>query len=219
MVNKSKRLLVEGVDDLHCVVHMMEHHVEWLDGRENAPVDITAVGSVSKILDKTYLKTKLKESGLTILGIIVDADEHSHGRWQSLAAVLQELSLDAPADMPPQGYIAEITDGPRIGIWIMPDNSSQGMIETFLQKLIPLTSQEVWSYSLDAVDTAVSLGAPCKSIHSDKARLHTWLAWQDPPGERMSIAIAKKILDPLSPAGTAFVRWFMELYDIPALVG
>jgi hypothetical protein len=61
---KKNQLLVEGVDDLTAVVGLMQHHVDWPDKREDAPVFISVVGSVDQILNRDFLSTKMKESGL-----------------------------------------------------------------------------------------------------------------------------------------------------------
>jgi hypothetical protein len=41
-------------------------------------------------------------------------------------------------------------------------------------------------------DAALSLGAACRVVHSPKARAHTWLAWQDQPGESFGRAMTRK---------------------------
>jgi hypothetical protein len=96
----------------------------------------------------------------------------------------------------------------------MPDCGSAGMLETFLALLVPATDSAVWDHAVASFETAHSLGAPCLDAHHDKARIHTWLAWQDPPGASFGLALTKKTLDPNAPGAAAFVSWFKQLYRL-----
>ena len=80
---RSKQLLVEGQDDKFSVVGLMEHHVDWPDRPAEPPVYIESIGSVSEILKARFLRTKLKESGLDALGVLIDADVEPIARWDS----------------------------------------------------------------------------------------------------------------------------------------
>lgn len=51
-----------------------------------------------------------------------------------------------------------------------------------------------------------------KSIHKAKARIHTFLAWQEDPGTPMGLAITKKYLKPDSTNCLPFVNWLQELF-------
>ena len=88
------------------------------------------------------------------------------------------------------------------------------MMETFLKFLVPDPDDPILSFATKARDEAKSLGAPFKDAHADKAVIHTWLAWQDPPGRQLHDAIVQKILDPKSPHAAPFVRWFRSLYAV-----
>lgn len=96
----------------------------------------------------------------------------------------------------------------------MPDNQSRGMIETFLRFLVPTASADLWSYALEAMLAARSRGATWRDGHADKAAMHTWLAWQDPPGQSFGNALLTKCLDPNSKLAAAFVQWFRRLYNV-----
>jgi hypothetical protein len=212
--SQSKQLLVEGQDDKFAIVGLMEHHVEWPDRPHQPPVFIDAVGSVSEILNTNYLRTKLKASDLEILGVLVDADDEPNARWNSFRSICTPLFPDIPATLPSGGLVIQNDSGLRLGFWMMPDCSMAGMLETFLKHLIPLSAEPLWKYSESSFDGACSLGAPCRAVHFDKARIHTWLAWQDPPGESLGRALTRRILDPTAPTAAAFVLWFKELYRL-----
>jgi hypothetical protein len=197
----------------------MQHHVRWPHDKSDAPVFINAVGSVDEILNTSYLSTKLKESGLETLGIMIDADDRPIQRWQSLCSLCKSIAPTIPRAMPQAGLIAECETGLRLGFWIMPDCSSTGMLENFLRHLVPTSPEALWEHAQASASHARILGAPYRDVHKDKAQIHSWLAWQDPPGERMGLALTQKILNPYAATAMPFVRWFMDLYQLQGLDG
>lgn len=80
------------------------------------------------------------------------------------------------------------------------------MLETFLAYLVKDESETLWQYSQQVVYEAKSQGANYKPTHVDKAKIHTWLAWQDEPGNQLHIAVKKKILDPQHPKAETFIN-------------
>jgi hypothetical protein len=207
-------MIVEGPDDLFSVVGLMRAHVNWPDEKGNAPVWIDAAGGVEKILEQGYLDTKLMTPGLKILGVILDADTNPHGRYESFRNRCSRPLPGLPRDLPTEGLIAENADHQRLGLWIMPDNTSGGTLETFLRLLVPENSASLWQHAKESVATARTLGASCRECHIPKANLYTWLAWHDEPGQSPGIALTRKLLDPHSPSSGAFVRWFRDLYQL-----
>jgi len=210
--SRTKQLLVEGEDDKFAIVGVLQHHVEWPGQRGKWPVLIEAVGSVSEILNANFVRTKLKESDFEVLGFVIDADDEPPSRWNSFRAICHSQFPDLPEKLPTAGLVTEVQFGLRLGFWLMPDCSSSGMLETFLKYLVPPPAEALWKHSEQAFEVARTLGAPCRSVHHDKARIHTWLAWQDPPGEGPGRALVRKTLDPKAASAVAFVAWFKQLY-------
>lgn len=207
-----KHLIVEDNEDKHTVVHLMRNHVDWPDA--NWPVEVKIGRSADEIINRSFLSIILKQSGLQALGIVLDADEVFEARWRRLRRILIEFVPKVPNELPEEGLICANEEGLRLGVWMMPDNRSSGMLETFLRLLIRREAARVWEYAQLAVRVAKRRGAPYRDAHRDKACIHTWLAWQDPPGERFGIAITIKMLDPHAPSAAAFVDWFRNLYDL-----
>ena len=209
---RPKQLLVEGQDDKFSVVGLMEHHVGWPDRPTEPPVYIESVGSVSEILKASFLRTKLKESGLNALGVMIDADVEPTARWDSFRSTCARTFPDMPDVLPSGGLITQNASGLRLGLWLMPDCSSSGMLESFLRHLVPEPDAPLWAHAESSFEAACRIGSPCRAAHSDKARIHTWLAWQDPPGESLGRALTRKTLDPTVKTATAFVAGFKQLY-------
>jgi hypothetical protein len=169
---------------------------------------------VEKLLDKEEISIQFKtrRETLKILGIILDADEFPANRWQSIRNCLIEIYPDIPQQLPSTGliYPGEI----KLGIWMMPDNQQRGMLETFLQLLLPEGGEALWGFSQQSCQQAREQGACFKDCHSDKAKIHTWLAWQNPPGRQIHQAITERILSPASPQAAVFMQWFRELFEV-----
>jgi len=209
-------LLVEGISDCLCIAELIGHHTHWPNDKKMAPVHIESAGGYQN-MDSSYISTQYKTNGVKNFGIVIDADTDFHSRWSSLRNACLDISNSINASLPTSGLIHEIPeDGKRLGIWIMPNNLSIGMLETFLASLID-ANNPLLNYAKDASRSAkVSHGAPYTSAHSDKATLHTWLAWQEPPGDPLNRAITKKILSPNSASATTFVEWFLNLFQLPS---
>ena len=56
------------------------------------------------------------------------------------------------------------------------------MMETFLLFLRPADNTALHKLAETAVTQAHAVGAPFLEPHRDKALIHSWLSWQDPPG-------------------------------------
>ena len=211
---KPKKLLVEGGDDMRVIVHLMEANgVDWPKGQE--PVHIAPQNGFEEIIKRGAIEAELKASGLETLGIVVDANSSAEQRWAALRICCVAFHPAIPDQLPPAGVIVDSEKSPRLGLWIMPDNRSEGMLETFLRCLVPNgTDDPLLEHAERSRDEAKKLEASYKEVHADKALIHTWLAWQDPPGAQLHEAVFQKTLDPKSPHGKPFVKWFRELFGL-----
>ncbi len=52
-----------------------------------------------------------------------------------------------------------------------------------------------------------------KDVHKSKARIHTWLAWQNPPGLPMGTSIKKNLFDTNKELCLLFIEWIKKLFD------
>ena len=171
----THRLLVEGETDLRVLPYLMEENgVAWENGKE--PVQIKALGGITKF-SKADVSSELKSSELKFLGIILDADQNANAAWKTIQGWFADSFIDMPPQIPAQGFISSVNrDGIRFGAWIMPDNMSVGMLETFLKWLVRDDHQELWSFAEKSCAEAKSLyNAPYKHVHQDKASIHTFL--------------------------------------------
>ncbi|HRI51871.1 MAG TPA: hypothetical protein PLW65_16960 [Pseudomonadota bacterium] len=213
-----RKLLVEGADDLRVIPELIEAAtgVRWGESRDPKLVEIAfeGEGGIDQLLKPGLLGAELKVAGRQALGVIVDADEDPESCWRRLRERCLSLCSELPATLPTEGLVCETNLGVRLGIWVMPDNKGPGMLETFLATLRIAESDGVWQHAQAACKTAAELGAPFKSAHRDKALIHTWLSWQDPPGAQLHQAVRIGSLDPKSPQAAVFVAWFRRLFAV-----
>ena len=52
-----------------------------------------------------------------------------------------------------------------------------------------------------------------KNVHRAKAKIHSYLAWQDEPGKPMGVSITAHVLNPDSPSGIKFLEWLKRLFS------
>jgi hypothetical protein len=211
----TNRLLVEGRDEKFAIVNLVcAHGVPWPKEYTQRPVSVQECGGVTTILEADFISTHFQSSEVRNLGVVIDANDDFASRWNRLRERCRSCVADIPDALPIEGLIRNNADGKRLGIWIMPDNSSAGMLENFLQHLVPAGQEPLWQFASSSTAEARSRGAPYRTAHEAKARIHAWLAWQDPPGQPFGTAMTQKILDVQSASSAPFVAWFRKLYEI-----
>lgn len=203
--DRSRRLIwVEGKDDCAVVRSLCEFHElpEVFGVRGRAGVD--------DVLDNFY--TELRASGAERFGVIVDADGNAQARWDSIRNTLQaEGYADLPERLGPGGMIISgQPHRPTFGAWIMPDNGSPGALEDFAATLVP-DGDALWRRAGEALNAIPDGERRFPDVRRSKARIHTWLAWQEEPGSPMGQAIGKRDLDGNAAAAHRFVGWLRQL--------
>ncbi|HBL14364.1 MAG TPA: hypothetical protein DD379_23845 [Cyanobacteria bacterium UBA11162] len=212
---RTRVLLVEGKEDVRVIPELIEANgVDW-GTRKNPVVYIRDYDGYQQLVDADVILTELQASGLSALGILIDADDNPIGRWQSIRTACLKSIPNLPEILPETGLIHIAPNQVKFGIWMMPDNKIRGMLETFLAYIIPDTGESIWQFAQAAAKEAKTRGAVFTDAHYDKANIYTWLAWQNPPGRQLHQAIMQRILNPNHPNAQKFVSWFKSLYDLP----
>lgn len=215
---KKHVLLVEGPDDAHTLYHLLRRH---LTRSQVDRISIESRGGIETL--RKSLRDTLQEPALEQLGIIVDADTDLDARWHSLRDRLTELGgQNVPASPEPDGTIVTVEQSYRtiqVGIWLMPNNQLPGMLEDFLQFLLP-TDDSLWKRAETSVreipedDLPFDLTGKDKAPWLKKAQIHTWLAWQKEPGRPLGQAITKSYLNPNAPLAQKLVDWLRKLFEL-----
>ncbi len=199
---------MEGVDDQHSVVHLLRRQgYDWDDGSLRRPF-VHRCGGLEPLLGILPVAVK---GPYERLGVVLDADLDMVARWHRLRHAAHSVGLVLPEEPEPKGTIvAGLRSSCRVGFWIMPDNSTTGTLEDFLRTLVP-PCDPCWARAEEAVGRA--LGEGCGTPRNRaKHLLHTWLAWQDPPGMPFGTALSAQVLDSDGPLAARFVSWFHEIF-------
>ena len=149
-----------------------------------------------------------------IVGIVMDADADLNARWQSLRDRLLKLGYTVPAAPAIDGTIIDRPAGaflPRVGIWIMPDNQTRGILEDFLRFRVPAGSR-LFDHVTTSVATIPEGERRFSQLAEPKALIHTWLAWQEEPGKPLGTAITARYFDPGVAQVDVLVSWLNRLF-------
>jgi hypothetical protein len=203
----KKILLVEGTDDEHVLKHVCgARGVQTLD-------EIKPQGGVEQLLENFPIR--LKESDVEALGVVIDADTDLAARWLSLKAPLTTAGYESVPDDPVSTgtILSPPADAllPRVGIWIMPDNRTTGILEDFLRFLVPQGSC-LFEHVQSSVATIPAGERRFSQLNQPKAIIHTWLAWQERPGKPLGTAITAQYLDPGVAQVDLLVSWLNKLF-------
>lgn len=190
-------------------------------------------GGIKNMIDDISLK--IKEDGREAVGILADANGYSLDSckhpWQKIKTKLDEvLTLDKPLPERPcqEGLIRRnITPKQKpkstlcIGVWLMPDNQSNGELENFFARLIDeknLTWARAKEYINQYVESIEQMGNQQdgfdtgKPYKVSKAKVYAWLATRKKPG-KIGAAISKGHgLDFDSELAQRFARWLEKLF-------
>lgn len=203
------KLFVEGPNDCHVISSLCGCH------KVHENFNIVSCGSVEKVIGNF----KLALTNPTVyqrIGIVVDADVDVEKRWRQLEGILKDsgkydcsdlnLSSDGLVLSPIDSYDA------IIGVWIMPNNSLQGMLEDFVFSLVPAENPLIRKAETVLSELEEEGTQQYKAVHRSKAKVHTFLAWQDEPGRPMGQAITAHIMDANAGQAKAFVDWLDKLF-------
>lgn len=211
----KKILLVEGSDDEFVLKHLCGNRgVPRLD-------DVKSHGGVERLLDSFPVRLKASEDG-DVVGVVIDADTDLSARWQSLRNRLIGVGYQGVPENPaPDGTIFDPPADallPRVGVWIMPDNQTKGILEDFLRFLVPAESR-LLQHVLTSVAAIPEGERRFTQLAEPKAIIHTWLAWQAEPGKPLGTAITARYLDPDVAQVDVLVAWLNRLFFAAPVMG
>lgn len=203
------KLLVEGNEDKHVIIAL------WNNAKLPESFDVVDCHSITKLLDNLKIRLTLPQTNERI-GVVVDADADMLARWNAIRDRLQATGkYDCKnLQLPENGLVLNpISFGdPIIGVWVMPNNNLPGLLEDFVATL----SEPDDPLMAKADDVLNQLEEEkiqkYKDVHRAKAKIHSYLAWQDEPGKPMGTSITAHVLNPGSPNGVRFLEWLKRLF-------
>ena len=179
----------------------MEGTFEFHDAKSFQGVLNTVIGYVN-------------EEAMIAVGFVVDADDEPEEHWLQVVNEIAKAnnSIRLPSSSDPNGTIIPEDPGiggPRIGIWVMPDNRSTGELEDFAALMIP-NGDPVWPLAQNYIN---GIPEPRKFDNDKiaKAEVHAWLAARKYPG-LVGLAIREGDLDTSGQLAQTFLHWLSRLF-------
>ena len=202
-------LVVEGQNDLHLVTHLCMRSDPGL----RSAFSFDDAQGVNNVLDR--VRGYINRSDVSAVGFIVDADTNPINRWREVAdrIIAANNDIQIPHVPDSDGTIIPEDPGigsPRIGIWVMPDNSAPGELEDFVAQMIP-GGDPVWPLSQDYID---GIPPDARKFDDDsiaKNQVHAWLAARRFPG-LVGLAIREGDLNVNNPLSQRFLNWLTRLF-------
>lgn len=200
----NKKLLVEGNDDQHVIWSLCE--------RFNIPetFDVINCDGINHIFEQ--IPVRFKQYGIETVGIIIDADTDIKKRWNSISSILSAQGYSVPINLPSNGLIIENNNNIKVGVWIMPNNYINGMLEDFISFLVPEDDKLlpiIHETLLDVEEQGLNLYS---MNHKSKAIIHSWLALQEEPGTPLGLGITKRYLSTEQKICLKLINWLIALF-------
>ena len=174
-IELPKMLLVEGESD--------RRFFEALLGRLSAieTVQVEPYGGKSKLRNfLRLLQVSPDYQEIDSIGITRDADQSSASAFQSIRSLLMSAGLDSP-DEP----IVATRGRPRVSVYIFPDCTNMGMLETLNLSAV---QDDPAMPCVEQYFQCLEEGASMHSKNPDKARAHAFLASRTNPELRVGEA-------------------------------
>jgi hypothetical protein len=211
----SSKLIVEGQTDTLFFAALLQ--------KIALSVEIKPHHGITKIPDLlTAYFDDLQDGTIKRLGIVADADYITpkgqggfNKRWQLLTNPLRKMGyeINIPPSQPYTGSIfTHAEELPPIGLWLMPDHQSDGMLEDLIKQTVygdrQLSLLQTATTCLEQLP--ITLFQP---HHHTKATVYSWLAWQTRPGQALVSTINANLINLHSPEMQAFFQWLREVFQ------
>jgi len=163
----DQKLLVEGNDDQHVIWALCEKY------KVLETFDIVDSNGIDNLF--LQLPIRFKQFGVRSIGMIIDADVNISDRWVMIQGILQKNGFSSGISNKQKGLIAANGNGFKIGVWIMPNNLINGMLEDFIKFLIPEEDALIPIVNTTLENVAASGFQKYSSAHKSKAFIHACL--------------------------------------------
>lgn len=206
-------LLVEGNDDFH-VVHSIckkfSIDVRNLENPKGGNFSVIDCKGIDELFEQIPIRFKSSQTILKI-AVIIDADSNIKSRWQTLENIFSDIGFEVPKNLPKDGLV--LSNGNRtIGVWIMPNNNLNGMLEDFITFLVPKDDDILPIIENTLNDIEKQRINKYQVIHRSKAKIHSWLSLQEEPGTPLGQGITKRYLTIDEENCSLFVKWLNDLF-------
>ena len=200
----TRLLLVEGPSDKQVVRSLRKR----FRGKHSIPeFEIRETRGVDRLL--SIIEAEIDVPGRIALGVLADANDAVAERWNAVTGRIRCAWPDMKLGSP-------VTDGtiirgrPDVGIWLWPDNDSQGELEDFVGQMIP-NSDPIWPLSKKYIEGIPEEYRRFAEKKTMRAKVHAWLATRATPGF-MGSAVGEDDLEVDGALVTRFADWLRKLF-------
>ena len=207
--NLSQLLLVEGSTDKFFIGSFKDKKGIGIKPRIECEEENT--GGVEFI--KKRLLSALIDESLTSIGVVLDADSNIDSAFSLISNAVSEYVEIRMDQLKKTGLILRLSDSLKFGLWIWPDNSASGDLESLLHSIVP-EKDSTFSHSQAIVSQLIEKGInPFKVKDQRKAEIYTWLAWQEEPGQPFGKAVKFNYFNLETETCNNFKSWLQNLYS------
>ena len=204
---KGPVILTEGDNDCHVIVSLCQKHsVAESFGFYSCGSDDGAIKRLDALLFSSEIPKKL--------AIVLDADNPNlESKWARIRHIISKNTDDQSSPERPEkdGTIVKLKGGTLLGVWFMPDNVVDGMLEDFCIGIAPS----------ECINEAKEYIEKCKKnslstyidAHKSKDIIHAFLATQNEPGAPLGISITRNTLDHGHESVNTFVEWLNKVFN------
>lgn len=205
-IHADRLLLVEGRDEVNLIEALLKHCVDTsamiqiidAGGKDRFPGRIAAISAASR-----------RVPDLLAIGVIRDADDSASGSFDSVCSSMRRVGYDPP---PAHGEFSNAT--PSIGVFIVPDGSRPGAMETLCRQ--SLRADDAAARCVKDYLRCLQESATMLSRNPDKSFVHAYLAATENPVARVGEAALRGVWDFKSPAFAPLCRFVRQLASTDA---
>jgi hypothetical protein len=180
-IERPKQLLVEGADSARFFTALASK----LQLTDVQVQNFGGVGDLSGFLKALVFAPAFADT-VSSLAVIRDAENDAQAAFQSVATSFRSAGLPAPSE---PGILQANT--PAVGVFVLPNNASPGMLETLCLSAINSHPEVQCVNEFVSCVQRVSANPP---VNLDKARLYAYLASRPRPGLRIGEAAEAGLL-------------------------
>ena len=144
------KLLVEGDEEKRVIPYLMDKYVAWGNRPDDWVVGIKEFGGIEGPVEARGDRGRVKGARIKGSGNHNRCKRSIRFSMDESARALSGRRHRLSGRIAAEGVIHQNEYGVRIGVWIMPDNQSRGMLETFLGQLIAPADAALWAFAQDS---------------------------------------------------------------------
>ncbi len=221
-------LLVEGSNDKSFFENLCKKYNLNVQVKVKNPRDLLTTqgvfnskGGVIDSLEELLPLLEDEDSAIKKIAIILDADitgENNGGFKDTMEQIKAKTKKHGYNEK--HIYLNKGVEIPHsdkgmnsIGVWIMPDNKSDGTIEDWIKSKILSSETTLFNHACRTVHELTNKKFSQNSIA--KAEIATWLAWQNQPGRTIAYALkdGEELLDINHESFKDIITWLKAFFS------